>query len=467
MSKRTKSRRKNYPLSGPSLSQDQRALLSVVAQHMADKEAFDLLDDHLQETGLKITDEQWEELADVFFSNTLHQQQRQFDELNEYLSQPNEKLSLTQFLELTQVMTNRRIEEEQNDFLQMDERLQDEGLELSPAQVVNLAAFLTTSARRRQKQQFEHFTGLLQERGLRLDPSQMEALSDAVNARSREDQLRDFLSANEYLERMPENDLLFSVPEDPKPPQLVAQELDDIETPNVLDVDRKEHRRFAEQEERVVRSGFQGIIGRLRDASGFKQQDIPEEPLSNEEFFLRTAMVIVAFALGLSAVIYVPGMVRTAFTGQTNDELMREQMRNLAVEEALIAQQEATASSRKQDKKTSFFDQSIYHGQQTGQGSGVGSGAPVSTKSMLPAEALDMARKLAAEGHLATAISAYETYIGANPEHIQARIELLKVLLSAKKREEAKQLAVATMKLQLTKEQFQQVWQLMRQSLQI
>lgn len=467
MSKRAKSRRKNYPLSGPSLSQDQRALLAVVAQHMGDKESFDLLDDHLRETGLKVTDQQWEELADVFFANTIDQQQRQFDELNEYLSQPNEKLSLKHFLELTRAMANRRVEEEQNDFLQMDERLQDEGLNLNPAQVVNLATFLTANARRRQKRQFEHFTGVLNDRGLRLDPSQMESLSQAVNARPREEQLRDFLSANEYLEHMPANDLLFSVPEDAKPPQIVAQELDRIESPKVLDVDRKEHRRFAEQEERVVRSGFQGIIGRLRDASGFKQQDIPPEPLSNEEFFLRTAMVVVAFAFGLSAVIYVPGMVRTAFTGQTNDDLMREQMRNLAVEEAMIAQQETTANSRKQDKKTSFFDQSVYHGQPTGQGSGVSSGAPVSTKSMSPEQALITAQKLAAEGHLVTAISAYETYIAANPDEIQPRIELLKVLLSAKKREQAQQLSVTTMKLQMTKEEFKQVWLLMRQSLQI
>lgn len=298
---------------------------------------------------------------------------------------------------------------------------------------------------------FEELNDFLQEKGLKLTSQQLWELGEVMFARSREEMEEEFARLDEKLRL--DGPTEFKEFVEPVAPVPVAEDLDAIPAPKVIDADYSpliadapaaEHDQKPERKEGIINRWREGLLGHV---PGFYSGPRRKRK-KKSDFPLGKVMAVVTLASLGMGILYVPPFLRSLTNDKSAEALAAAQMQSVIGDD--IREELATASKDE------------VRGPAGGTGGG-GGGGGVDYESALENDTLAFARALAAKGNLEAAVQYYEKYIGANPKTVAARIELIHAFMLMKKYSKARALCMATLQLGLTPSEIAGVWALLRQ----
>lgn len=423
-----------------SLNPKQRELLELVSSRFRDPETFEECHPGLKESGLYLTQSQLFELRNAFFVRSRWQHEEDFRKLDEALHSEKGPITAEQLDHLADAIFNRTFEEEKREFAQLDAHLHKQGLSLTNEQMKQLREALLVCSREEQRRDFAAINERMRDNSMAMPGEMLIRLGDHLFARSRAEHLAEFEKTDTQLQSMPEMQAMFVPFEaEPQPIEVPVEALDAIPTPKVIDADHApldviEEKRTALNELRKHSEKEGGIIGRVTDAinykagpGGTKPLDIAAAVYSPENMF--AMMLVILVVLGG---FILPGWLTERVAERSAKITSARQM------QIVDAQDEQDSA---EIKKILTPDEEPDN--QKGASIAVPvpqSTAPTASSSVLFSEAEDT---------------------------VPARISRIQALLKAKKRVEAQKLTIATMKRKLNKAQFDALWMLMRQSMQI
>jgi hypothetical protein len=414
-----------------SLNAKQRELLDLVGSRFRDRETFEQRHPELKDTGLFLTKMQIAEMRSAFFSGSRWQQSEDFRKLDHAL-QTQDVIAPEQMNDLVDAIFVRSFQEERREFAQLDAHLKQHGLTLSTEQMKELREALLACSREDQGRDFAAINESMRDTSMPLPAEMLIRLGDHLFARSRAEHLAEFEQIDEYMQSMPEEETLFSFAPDDVVVEPPTDALDAIPMPRVIDADRVpldvvDEKRTAMNELRKRPEGQDGLINRMSDAINFKAGSQHEKPMdvaaamcTPENMF--AAMLLVMALLGG---FILPGYLNSKTASKPVDQhIVEAQEQADSAEIDLILQPDEIKN------------------------------AP-STGSI----ALPVPKQMAPD--------VSTTILPESEDTVPARIARIQALLKANKRAQAQKLCISTMKRKLNKAQFDAVWSLMRQSLEI
>lgn len=421
-----------------SLNPKQRELLELVSSRFRDPETFEECHPGLKETGLYLTQSQLFELRNAFFVRSRWQHSEDFRKLDEALHSESGTITAERLDHLADAVFNRSFEEEKREFAQLDGHFQKHGLSLTAEQMKQLREALLVCSREEQRRDFAAINERMRDSSMALPGDMLIRLGDHLFARSRAEHLAEFEKTDGRLQAMPETQAMFVPFEtEPQPLEVPVEALDAIPAPKIIDADHTpldviEEKRTALNELRKHSEKEGGIIGRVADAINYKAGPAGTRPVdvaaalySPENMF--AIMLIILVVLGG---FILPGWLSERAAGRSAKISSAREM------QIIDAQDEQDSA---EIKKILTPD-----------------GEPDNQKGASIAVPVPQAQA-----------PATEVLLPEVEDTVPARISRIQALLKAKKRTEAQKLCIATMKRKLTKTQFDALWMLMRQSMQI
>lgn len=213
----------------------------------------------------------------------------------------------------------------------------------------------------------------------------------------------------------------------------------------------------AAEPEAKPREASKGIIGRVRDGvwgkiAAYEGPRRGESQVSPEKIIGPIILVCLCISL-----FTIPGYLKKMMGGSESEAQAAEQMRQIVAEEM-----EDQVPHAKNDDPGPRAASSGAQGSTSGGGGGGGGSAAVASG---PEAILGEARSQASKGWKKRAIRYYREYLALSPDSYEVRVEFIRYLLAENEKAEARQACTSGMKGNITSEQRQELWQLMRRCL--